>query len=169
MAAWRCPICLVFFALTLRILITHVNIEHCTTPGCVIPCGVDGCPMSYTRFNSFYRHVHRDHKHRLDVPFEFEHTVTHTDEPSPELPLAELNDLDAEDEDMEISGPEEDIPTQENDEGPVEIDDDVSCMQDKNVFVSHSVGLSHSCIILNISATNFNVCNKESFVLVRNI
>ncbi|CAL9691192.1 unnamed protein product [Knipowitschia caucasica] len=61
MACWRCVICFVFVALTLKSLLSHINTAHSRSPDFRVICGVDGCAEEYRVFNSFYYHLRRTH------------------------------------------------------------------------------------------------------------
>ncbi|XP_036974001.1 uncharacterized protein LOC119030479 [Acanthopagrus latus] len=60
--SWRCVICLVFVALTLRMLLGHVNSRHGRSPNFHVTCGVDGCAADYRVYNSFFYHLKRKHR-----------------------------------------------------------------------------------------------------------
>lgn len=65
---WRCFICYVFVALSLRQLLSHINTMHSRSPDFRVVCGIDGCPSEYRVYNSFYYHVKRTHaRHLLGV------------------------------------------------------------------------------------------------------
>ncbi|XP_030579955.1 uncharacterized protein LOC115785156 isoform X1 [Archocentrus centrarchus] len=61
MACWRCMICFVFVALTLKSLLSHINKTHSRSPNFRVICGIDGCTEEYRVFNSFYYHIRRTH------------------------------------------------------------------------------------------------------------
>lgn len=61
MACWRCVICFVFVALTLKSLLGHINTAHGRNPDFRVICGIDDCPEEYRVFNSFYYHIRRRH------------------------------------------------------------------------------------------------------------
>ena len=64
MAYWRCPICITFLCLTIRILLNHTYVSHSAHPNFHVACVVDGCSRTYNRYHSFYKHVttvHREH------------------------------------------------------------------------------------------------------------
>lgn len=61
MACWRCVICFVFVALTLKSLLSHINTAHSRNPDFRVICGIDGCTEEYRVFNSFYYHIRRTH------------------------------------------------------------------------------------------------------------
>ena len=61
MAAWRCMICVVFVALTLKVLLSHINASHSRSPDFWVYCGIDGCEQDFRVFNSFFRHIKRTH------------------------------------------------------------------------------------------------------------
>ncbi|KAJ8310002.1 hypothetical protein KUTeg_011867 [Tegillarca granosa] len=63
---WKCAVCSVFVAVTLRLLIAHIYMKHSQNPGFMCRCNVDGCPRIYTKWNSYYRHVHRELAQLLD-------------------------------------------------------------------------------------------------------
>lgn len=58
---WTCTICLLFTCTTLRLLLSHIYMQHSQEPGFNVRCGVNGCPRTYNKYNSFYRHLHREH------------------------------------------------------------------------------------------------------------
>ncbi|KAL3969284.1 keratinocyte differentiation factor 1 [Sarotherodon galilaeus] len=62
---WRCFICYVFVALSLRQLLSDINTMHSRSPDFRVVCGIDGCPSEYRVYNSFYYHVKRTHAHHL--------------------------------------------------------------------------------------------------------
>ncbi|CAJ1086726.1 uncharacterized protein LOC127420693 isoform X2 [Xyrichtys novacula] len=62
---WRCFICYVFVALTLKKLLSHVNSLHSRSPDFRVVCGIDGCPNEYRVYNSYYYHIKRTHAHHL--------------------------------------------------------------------------------------------------------
>ncbi|CAI5646440.1 unnamed protein product [Oreochromis niloticus] len=62
---WRCFLCYVFVALSLRQLLSHINTMHSRSPDFRVVCGIDGCPSEYRVYNSFYYHVKRTHAHHL--------------------------------------------------------------------------------------------------------
>lgn len=61
MAAWRCMICFVFVALSLKVLLSHINASHSRSPDFWVYCGIDGCEQDFRVFNSFFRHIKRTH------------------------------------------------------------------------------------------------------------
>lgn len=66
MAFWRCAICLVFISLTVRELLSHINLSHGNSPNFQIICGINNCPMRYRRYHSFYKHVRYIHSEFYD-------------------------------------------------------------------------------------------------------
>lgn len=70
--AWECSICMIYFALTLRIILSHIRREHSIGPNFSVTCNVDGCPETYNKFNSFYRHVQRQHPQRINATIQIE-------------------------------------------------------------------------------------------------
>lgn len=65
---WRCVICCLFVALSLRALLSHINTVHSSSPDFHVVCGIDGCSQEYRVYNSFYYHVKRRH---------FSHFISH--------------------------------------------------------------------------------------------
>lgn len=61
MAVWRCLICLVFVALSVKVLLSHINAVHSRSPDFWVYCGIDGCDQDFRVFNSFFRHIKRTH------------------------------------------------------------------------------------------------------------
>ncbi|XP_049331198.1 uncharacterized protein LOC125799173 [Astyanax mexicanus] len=62
---WRCFICCLFVAVTLRALLNHINTVHSRSPNFRVICGIDGCTQEYRVYNSFYYHVRRSHASHL--------------------------------------------------------------------------------------------------------
>lgn len=62
---WRCFICYIFVALTLKKLLGHINSMHSRSPDFRVVCGIDGCASEYRVFNSYYYHIKRTHAHLL--------------------------------------------------------------------------------------------------------
>lgn len=62
---WRCFICYIFVALTLKHLLSHINTMHSRSPDFRVVCGIDGCANEYRVYNSFYYHIKRTHAHHL--------------------------------------------------------------------------------------------------------
>lgn len=63
--AWRCVVCYVFVALTLKSLLSHINVTHSRSPDFRVVCGIDGCDKEYRVYNSFWYHVKRHHAEHL--------------------------------------------------------------------------------------------------------
>lgn len=59
--AWRCAICLLVLTLTLKDLLSHINRSHSQDPSFHVVCSINGCPTTFRKYNSFYRHVIRNH------------------------------------------------------------------------------------------------------------
>lgn len=70
--ARKCSICMIYFAFTLRSLLSRIRKEHSTGPNFSVTCNVDGCPETYNKFNSFYRHVQRQHPQRINATIQIE-------------------------------------------------------------------------------------------------
>lgn len=81
--AWKCPICVIFTAVTLRTLIRHIFSEHLYKPDFRVECRVSGCKQVYRKYNSYYRHTMKFHLDMLDTQAEF--VVNNT-------PVQETND-----------------------------------------------------------------------------
>lgn len=58
---WRCMICIVFVAISLKILLSHINVTHGRNADFWVFCGIDDCDQEFRVFNSFYRHLKRSH------------------------------------------------------------------------------------------------------------
>lgn len=63
---WRCVICFVFVALTLKSLLSHINSAHSRTPDFRVVCGIDGCAKEYRVYNSLWYHIRRNHREHLE-------------------------------------------------------------------------------------------------------
>lgn len=68
--AWKCGICAVFVALTLRALMNHYYSVHSNNPNFSVRCGVDDCPARFRKYHSFYKHVVRKHNDKYNIRFE---------------------------------------------------------------------------------------------------
>ena len=44
---WRCVVCYVFVALTLKSLFSHIHVTHSSSPDFRVLCGIDGCAKEY--------------------------------------------------------------------------------------------------------------------------
>ncbi|XP_045210242.2 uncharacterized protein LOC123561730 [Mercenaria mercenaria] len=80
---WKCHFCITFIALTLRLLMRHIFSEHSYSPNFSIKCDLGGCPNIYTKYNSFYRHVVREHLALMTAqrpPWPCQYTNTQNDE-----------------------------------------------------------------------------------------
>ena len=67
---WKCSICILFFAVTLKDLVRHITIQHAGQPNFSVKCGISGCPEKYTKMNSFRKHLRNRHKDELDLDHE---------------------------------------------------------------------------------------------------
>lgn len=63
---WRCVICFVFVALTLKSLLSHINTAHSRSPDFRVVCGIDGCTKEYRVYNSLWYHIRRNHHEHLE-------------------------------------------------------------------------------------------------------
>ena len=61
-ATWKCYVCGVFVALTLKVLMTHYFSAHSKEINFLVKCGVNDCPATFRRYHSFYKHVARNHR-----------------------------------------------------------------------------------------------------------
>lgn len=82
MACWRCVICFVFVALTLKSLLSHINTAHSRNVDFRVICGIDGCTEEYRVFNSFFYHIRRTHALYLATGCPNFGWMTSTSEPS---------------------------------------------------------------------------------------
>lgn len=78
--AWKCSICVIFIAVTLRILMRHIFSEHSYKPDFRVECSVSGCKQVYQFVLSSHNDYHMD---MLDTQAEF--VVNNT-------PVQEMND-----------------------------------------------------------------------------
>ena len=84
MAMWKCGLCVGFAALVL----SHVRQVHSGDKDFQITCGILNCEKSYTKYDSFYRHVKNQHHTYLDTPA----TYLNTDEVSTALRVPNGNE-----------------------------------------------------------------------------
>ena len=59
---YKCSRCDEFQSLILQNLLNHYNVVHCNEPNFNVICGVGGCPATFAKYNSFYKHVVRKHQ-----------------------------------------------------------------------------------------------------------
>lgn len=59
---FKCLLCSHFQALSLRNLLNHYRTVHSNQSSFFVTCNVDGCPATFTLYNSLHRHVTRKHK-----------------------------------------------------------------------------------------------------------
>ena len=62
-----CSKCNSFRALTLRGLLNHYFTVHSNETNFRVVCGVDDCPAIFTKYNSFYKHVRKQHRNAYDA------------------------------------------------------------------------------------------------------
>ncbi|XP_035665562.1 uncharacterized protein LOC118408812 [Branchiostoma floridae] len=67
MPSWTCRICLAYVTLTLSLLLTHMRSRHGSDPDFFVRCVIDDCDKSFNKYNSFYRHMTRQHPESLKV------------------------------------------------------------------------------------------------------
>lgn len=67
---FRCFRCNAYQALTLRRLLNHYFTVHSNETNFRVICGVNNCPAMFTKYNSLYKHVTRQHRETYDVPQE---------------------------------------------------------------------------------------------------
>ena len=65
---FRCSRCNAFQALTLRGLLNHYFTVHSNETNFHVVCGVNDCPAIFTKYNSLYKHVTRQHRDTYDIP-----------------------------------------------------------------------------------------------------
>ena len=65
---FRCSRCNAFQALTLRGLLNHYYTVHSNETNFRVVCGVNDCPAIFTKYNSLYKHVTRQHRDIYAVP-----------------------------------------------------------------------------------------------------
>ena len=53
-----CPLCETFAAPNLKGVVRHVGLVHSHEPGFRLTGGVEGCTRSYTKFNSYKKHMY---------------------------------------------------------------------------------------------------------------
>lgn len=58
---WTCSCCDYFQAISLRTLLNHYNKVHGHEPNFRVVCNVNGCPATFTKYNSLYKHITRWH------------------------------------------------------------------------------------------------------------
>ena len=63
---FQCTICGHFRALNLKIFLSHCNIAHGNDISFQVICGIGGCAGKFSKFNSFYKHIRRDHNKEYD-------------------------------------------------------------------------------------------------------
>ena len=59
--AESCPLCDSFAATTVKGVVHHIGLVHSNEPGFRITCGVGGCTRTYTKFNSYKKHMYVKH------------------------------------------------------------------------------------------------------------
>ena len=89
---WKCEICLLFSALTLKQLVRHISVEHAAMPNFKVKCGVEGCPDEYKRMNSFRKHLRTCHAHEYSENFQPEEQPGNEDPGPVESNSAREND-----------------------------------------------------------------------------
>eukprot|EP00111_Clytia_hemisphaerica_P013852 TCONS_00040766-protein len=59
---FKCLKCNRFEALSLRCLLNHYRSTHANESSFNVTCNVDGCPATFSIYNSLYKHITRKHK-----------------------------------------------------------------------------------------------------------
>lgn len=67
--AWKCLFCAGFTALYLSFLLTHLNSMHGDETNFEINCGLDDCDSTFSKTNTFVRHVQNSHRNLLFTSF----------------------------------------------------------------------------------------------------
>ena len=62
LVTWKCNICSVFVALTLKVLMSHYFSAHSEELNFFVKCGVNDCPATFRQYHSFYKHMAKNHK-----------------------------------------------------------------------------------------------------------
>ena len=62
MENFTCSCCNSFKSLTLRTSLNDYFIVHRDKPNFQVTFNVDGCPATLKKYNSFYKHVHKQHR-----------------------------------------------------------------------------------------------------------
>ena len=62
-----CKICNNFASRYYSKVLRHIGLVHSFDPGFTITCGVDGCPKTFTKYNSFRKHILRHHREVLSL------------------------------------------------------------------------------------------------------
>ena len=62
-----CTICDQFRGTSFAAVLRHIGTSHRYDPGLSIRCGIDLCPETYTKFESFRSHVYRKHRDVLHL------------------------------------------------------------------------------------------------------
>lgn len=68
-------------------LVRHISVEHAAMPNFIVKCGVDGCPDTYTKMNSFRKHLRTCHADEYSNSGDF-------NERDQELPRSNYIDLE---------------------------------------------------------------------------
>ena len=63
----NCPLCDSFAATNVKGVVRHIGLVHSHEPGFRITCGVGGCMRTYTKFNSYKKHMYVKHGELLRV------------------------------------------------------------------------------------------------------
>ena len=76
---FTCSCCNAFKSLTLRALLNHCFVVHRNEPNFQVACNVDGCPAVFKKYNSFYKHVCKQHRAVYDTQAQAPQQGTSTD------------------------------------------------------------------------------------------
>ena len=92
---WKCSICSIFVALTLKLLMRHIFTEHARSLNFQVQCNLEDCSQPgqvYTKYNSYYRHVMRQHSNLLQTHGPRSLTLLRDEESENEFQDSEDND-----------------------------------------------------------------------------
>lgn len=65
MEKWHCSLCSHFTARNFFSVMRHIGQVHQFEPNFQVKCGLDGCPLRYTVYESFRVHVYKKHRDLL--------------------------------------------------------------------------------------------------------
>ncbi len=64
---WFCPLCEWFAGASMKAVVRHIGANHAHEAGFHVCCGIDGCPRTYKKFDSYRHHLYKIHRDVLDV------------------------------------------------------------------------------------------------------
>ena len=106
MAVFKCSLCEIFYCLGLRALLNHIYSVHSQELNFKAACNVNGCPSTFTKYNSLYKHILKHHREVYDAAKEDAETDV-SNQKSPDEPAGSRDPTESLNHDTQDNSEEE--------------------------------------------------------------